>query len=71
MKVFMLKTAANADGVYQEGREYDLAPELARLWVDRGAAAPVDPVVEVEVIEEAVAAPAPEQAVRRGRPRKS
>jgi hypothetical protein len=66
MKVFMLKTAATQDGVYPQGKEVDLPVELAMLWIERGAAVAVDPVVETAAVE-----PEVEQAVKpRGRPRK-
>jgi hypothetical protein len=64
MKIRMLKTAANAEGVYAQGLEYDLDIAIAKLWVERGAAealealpapAPVEEMVAVSaVIEKAV-----------------
>lgn len=66
MRVRMLKTAANNDGVFNEGKEYDLAPELAKMWVARGAAVALEPLVETAAVERQS-----EQAVSaRGRPRK-
>lgn len=65
MRVKMLKTAANNDGVFLQGQEYDLDPMLATMWVSRGAAEALD------FIETAMVEPVAEQAVKaRGRPRK-
>ena len=72
MRVRMLKTAANADGVYAEGKEYDLDQALALVWVERGAAEALEAVPAAAPIEEVVAVDAViEKAVgRRGRVKK-
>jgi hypothetical protein len=75
MKVRMIKTAANAEGVYAEGKEYDLDIALAEIWVARGAAEALEsfPAPEPEPVEEMVAVNAViEKAVgRRGRVKKN
>jgi hypothetical protein len=72
MKIRMLKTAANAAGVYAQGLEYDLDIALAKLWVDRGAAEALEALPEPAPIEEKIADTAVvEKAVaRRGRVKK-
>ena len=73
MKVRMIKTAANAEGVYAEGKEYDMDQALALVWIERGAAEALEPVpAPAPAVEEVVAVNAViEKAVgRRGRIKK-
>jgi hypothetical protein len=72
MKIRMLKTAANAEGVYAQGLEYDLDMAIAKVWVERGAAEALEAMPEPAPVEEMVAVDAGiEKAVgRRGRPKK-
>jgi hypothetical protein len=64
MRVKMLKTAANNEGVFNAGLEYDLAPAVAKAWIARGAAEALEAEPEVE---QAVMRPVAEKAVARPR----
>ncbi len=38
MRVKMLTSMATRDRAYNEGLEYDVAPELGQEWIDKGFA---------------------------------
>lgn len=64
MKVRMVKTAANPDGVWMADLEYDIEDRLARQFIEAGAAIPLEPVVETEAIE-----PQEKAVLPQGRPK--